>query len=92
MPRFLIYNREVKNISCLRLPQTVLCLFGLVLLLVMTASCASSPGDRSWGYADLRALDPLDAPSPSTEILAVYTRTTDLSVDIRVDFLDINAR
>ena len=30
------------------------------------------------------------ATSPATDILAVYTRTTDLSVDIRVDLLDIN--
>ncbi len=32
----------------------------------------------------------LDSTSPATDILAVYTRTTDLSVDIRVDLLDIN--
>ena len=35
-------------------------------------------------------LAPQDATSPATDILAVYTRTTDLSVDIRVDLLDIN--
>ena len=66
-------------------------LFGPVLLLLAIASCSSSPVDRPWVYADLRTLDALDAPSPSTDILAVYTRTTDLSVDIRVDLLDINA-
>ncbi len=66
-------------------------LFGTVFLLLATTSCALSPVNRPWVYADLRALGSLDAPSPATDILAVYTRTTDLSVDIRVDLLDINA-
>lgn len=74
-----------------RLSQHTWRLFVSVLLLLATVSCGSSPVDRPWVYADLRALDPLDAPSPATDILAVYTRTTDLSVDIRVDLLDINA-
>jgi hypothetical protein len=66
-------------------------LFGVALLLLATVSCASSsPANRPWVYADLRALNPADAPSPATDILAVYTRTTYLSVDIRVDLLDIN--
>jgi hypothetical protein len=69
--------------------------FILVLLaafcLLVTASCSLQPVYRPWVYADLRLLDPLDGPTPATDILAVYTRTTDLSVDIRVDLLDINA-
>ena len=66
-------------------------LFGAVFLLLAATSCVPSPVDRPWVYADLRALGSLDAPSPATDILAAYTRTTDLSVDIRVDLLDINA-
>ncbi len=62
-----------------------------MLLLLGITSCVSSPVERPWVYADLRALDSQVAPSPATDILAVYTRTTDLSVDIRVDLLDINA-
>jgi hypothetical protein len=81
----------VKNNPWPRLSQHIWLLFGTVLLLLATASCASSPVDRPWAYADLRAFDSLVAPSPATDILAVYTRTTDLSVDIRVDLLDINA-
>jgi hypothetical protein len=61
------------------------------MLLLGIASCVSLPVDRPWVYADLRALDAQVAPYPATDILAVYTRTTDLSVDIRVDLLDINA-
>ena len=61
------------------------------LLLLTTAACSSSsPVNRPWVRADLRALDYKAAASPATDILAVYTRTTDLSVDIRVDLLDIN--
>jgi len=69
--------------------------FFLILLaafyLLVTTSCNRQPVYRPWVYADLRLLDPLDAPTPATDILAVYTRTTDLSVDICVDLLDIDA-
>ena len=41
-------------------------------------------------YADLRLLDPLDdTPTPSTDILAVYTRTIGSDLEIRVDLLDL---
>ena len=56
----------------------------------MTACSSSSPPNRPWVQADLRALGQKVTASPATDILAVYTRTTDLSVDIRVDLLDIN--
>ena len=67
-----------------------LCLTGLVFLMLATAACNASPLNRPWVQADLRALNAQAAPSPATDILAVYTRTTDLSVDVRVDLLDIN--
>ena len=66
------------------------CLFGGLLLLVTAACAASSPVNRPWVQADLRALPRKAGPSPATDILAVYTRSTDLSADIRVDLLDIN--
>jgi hypothetical protein len=66
-------------------------MIGVVFLLLAIASCASLPVDRPWVYADLRALDSIVVPEPATDILAVYSRTTDLSVDVRVDLLDINA-
>ena len=87
----LIYNRCVQKISNSRLCLRIWHLIGAASLLLLVASCASSPLDRPWVYADLRALDSQVAPTPATDILAVYTRTTDLSVDIRVDLLDINA-
>lgn len=40
--------------------------------------------------ANLRMLDPVDnTESPSTDILAVYTRTVDFDLEIRVDLLDL---
>jgi len=40
--------------------------------------------------ADLRMLDPVDnTDSPSTDILAVYTRTVGFDLEIRVDLLDL---
>ena len=41
-----------------------------------------------WQYTDLRALDAADALIPSTDILAVYTRTVNHEIQIRLDFLD----
>ncbi|MFC2054592.1 hypothetical protein ACFLV7_09925 [Chloroflexota bacterium] len=41
-----------------------------------------------WQYTDLRALDAADAPIPSADILAVYTRTVNHEIQIRLDFLD----
>jgi len=58
--------------------------------LLATVSCLPQSVSRPWGIADLRWLGGLDAPTPATDILAVYTRASDLNVDIRVDLLDIN--
>ncbi|HVM71409.1 MAG TPA: hypothetical protein VMT91_06595, partial [Anaerolineales bacterium] len=65
-------------------------LFAAVLLLALAACGSPSPMDRPWKETDLRALGWHPSASPATDILAVYTRTTDLTVDIRVDLLDIN--
>ena len=58
--------------------------------LLATISCLPRSVSRPWGIADLRRLGALDAPTPATDIIAVYTRTSDLTVDVRVDLLDIN--
>ncbi len=76
-------------------PRTFLSLFawyfsGSLLLLSMAACSSASPVNRPWVQSDLRSLALKATASPDTDILAVYTRTTDLSVDIRVDLLDIN--
>ena len=69
------------------------CLFLLlsVFCLPLTASCGPVSHDREWSYADLRLLDPVDDTfSPSTDILAVYTRTSGSDFEIRIDLLDIS--
>ena len=69
--------------TALRILLTIACLLAVV-------SCASSPAHWDWSYADLRLLDPLDdTPTPSTNILAVYTRTIGSDLEIRIDLLDI---
>jgi hypothetical protein len=72
------------------IPRLVWYLGGLLLLLGTAACSSSSPANRPWSQSDLRALGQKTSASPATDILAVYSRTTDLSVDIRVDLLDIN--
>ncbi len=65
-----------------------------VLLMVWVAaalvSCSALQRATPWVHADLRVLDYLDADlSPAADIIAVYTRLTPVSVEIRVDLLDI---
>jgi len=61
-----------------------------VLCLLSVVSCVPVSSHRDWAYADLRLLDPLDdTPTPSTDILAVYTRTIGSDLEIRVDLLDL---
>ena len=61
-----------------------------VLCLLTIVSCVPASDHRGWTYADLRLLDPVDDTStPSTDILAVYTRTSGSDFEIRIDLLDI---
>jgi hypothetical protein len=61
----------------------------LIITLLALASCLSQPDLPQWTAADLRWLGEADASTPSTDILAVYTHTSALTVDVRVDLLDI---
>ncbi len=48
----------------------------LVFALLPMAACTPASFHRQWAVADLRLLDPVDQDSsPSTDILAVYTRS-----------------
>ena len=64
-------------------------LFLSILCLIPIASCTPVSSCRDWTVADLRLLDPLDAPTPATDILGVYTRTVGSDLEIRIDLLDI---
>jgi hypothetical protein len=44
---------------------------------------------QNWKYADVRLLDFIDANEPSQDLIAVYSRTNDRSVQLRVDFLEM---
>lgn len=63
----------------------------LLPLLLAVGCAAPATADRPWSYADLRALLPAgDAPTPSADILAVYTRTSGTDLEIRIDLLDVS--
>jgi len=59
-----------------------------VVSLLLLSACAPAV-DKPWQAADLRALDPLDAPDPALDLIAVYTRSVGLEDHIRLDFLDL---
>jgi hypothetical protein len=44
---------------------------------------------QSWKYADVRALDSLDEVEPRQDLMAIYSRLTDKSVQLRIDFLEM---
>jgi hypothetical protein len=61
-----------------------------IFCLLPIVSCVPASYHREWTYSDLRLLDPLDDTStPSTDILAVYTRRSGSDLEIRVDLLDL---
>ena len=60
----------------------------ITLWLVSCGPFQLSQSQIPWQYTDLRALDAADAPIPSADILAVYTRTVNHEIQIRLDFLD----
>jgi hypothetical protein len=60
----------------------------ITLWLVSCVPFQLSQSPIPWQYTDLRALDAADAPIPSADILAVYTRTVNHEIQIRLDFLD----
>ena len=54
------------------------------------SSLSCSPAlETPWTARDLRLLDPLDAPDPALDLIAVYTRSAGLEDHIRLDFLDV---
>jgi len=66
-------------------------LIPVILLVLLTASCAvAQAANPPWAYADLRRLDPPDdSPTPTADLLAVYTRTAGHDLQIRLDLLDL---
>jgi hypothetical protein len=58
-------------------------------LLLFSLSSCSPALDTPWTLHDLRVLDPLDAPDPALDLIAIYTRSEGLEDHIRLDFLDV---
>ena len=60
----------------------------LLCLLASACSTISFTPDQTWRYTDLRGLDPADAPTPSHDLIALYTRLQEDELQIRLDWLD----
>jgi hypothetical protein len=57
-------------------------------LALLLAGCARLP--THWDYLDLRLLDPADdAPSPETDLIALFSRQERAGPELRVDFLGL---
>ncbi len=83
--QLIIYNIKMK-----RTVRLLLFLLLSAVLLMPVVSCVPVSNKQEWSYADLRLLDPLDnTPTPSSDILAVYTRNIGFDLEIRVDLLDL---
>ncbi len=64
-------------------------LYSLLICSLLLLSSCSPALETPWTARDLRLLDPLDAPDPALDLIAVYTRSAGLEDHIRLDFLDV---
>jgi hypothetical protein len=74
----------------IRLTRILLAVMLLSGLLPLSA-CQAVPAAAAWRAADLRRLDPADAPQPALDLLAASLRTSPLTVEVRIDLLDLVA-
>ena len=74
------------------LNSRIFVLIGSIFLLV-TACQPLTPiyTEREWLYTDLRALDAPDSMLPSQDLVALYTRTLNGELQIRLDLLDFSS-
>lgn len=69
------------------------CILLLVIIILLTACMPAqvpSASTQDWAYADLRSLDPADAPSPNLDLLAGYARQRPGELQIRLDLLEMS--
>jgi len=64
----------------------------LILLACQKMPFSEATQPRGWQYADLRLVDAADASEPWQDLLAVYTRQTKKTLEIRFDFLSLGAQ
>jgi hypothetical protein len=65
-----------------------------MVLSVILAACVPvqvpSASAQDWAYADLRILDPVDAPAPNHDLIAGYARQRPGELQLRLDLLDLS--
>lgn len=87
-----LYNpcmQFLQKTSLITMLRKILAFFLLLSLLLGSVSCQARPEPPAWTMADLRLLDALDASTPQTELIALYTRNRGLNLEIRLDLLDL---
>jgi hypothetical protein len=70
------------------------CAVIILLTCCLLAACAPTTPQsllQTWQMSQLRSLDPVDAPQPDLDLIAVYTRQVSDQQQIRLDFLDLPA-
>ncbi len=68
---------------------TLLCLPLSACQTAVSTSSAAPGWERDWVYTNLRVYDPIDAKLPGSELIAVYTRFSGRTFQIRLDWLDL---
>ncbi len=93
---FFMERNRGYNLSMQQFPRLKILLsnFIIISLLLLIISQVKNPyltpsPQMSWKYADLKIIDPVDAPDPALDIIAAYIRQTEGNFQIRVDFLKL---
>lgn len=71
---------------------SAICFAILPYLLVGCSTARINPSSRNlleWKYSDLKLIDPIDAVDPGQDMVAAYVRMSDHSLQLRIDFLDL---
>lgn len=71
-------------------PWLILISFSLLILAPACTPIERPSAVSDWKYSHLRQLDPVDAPQPSQDIIALYSRHTRHDLELRLDLLDLS--
>jgi hypothetical protein len=76
--------------------QSIVVPISLVILTILLVGCGLVRASQKlrnlmdWDYSDLKLIDPVDAVDPSQDLIAAYARMNDRSLQLRIDFLQLD--
>jgi hypothetical protein len=79
---------ELCQVRMRKASRVILCLIIFISLSACFPLDTPTPASP-WSPTDLRALDPADADQANHDLVAIYTRSTDFDLQIRLDLLDL---